>query len=71
MRYLLLATSVVIATAMLGTSARAVCNVRGEYCGYPAWAANAFTNPRDRVPDRVLRDADRMQHRHDGRRARN
>lgn len=31
--------------------AQAACNVRGEFCGYPGWAANAFSNPRDRVPD--------------------
>lgn len=25
------------------------CNQRGEFCSYPAWAANAFADPRDRV----------------------
>ena len=64
MRNLLLAMTVVIGTAVVSPQAQAVCNVRGEYCSYPAWAANAFTNPRDRVPDWVLRDADRRSHRH-------
>lgn len=62
MRTLLLALSVTVGVAALNSgTAHAVCNVRGEYCDYPAWAANAFTNPRDRVPNRVLRDADRTK----------
>ena len=64
MRNLLLAMTVIVGTAAATAEAQAVCNVRGEYCDYPAWAANAFTNPRDRVPNRVLRDADRLKHRH-------
>ena len=27
------------------------CDVRGEYCDYPGWAANAFSSDDDRVPD--------------------
>ena len=34
--------------------AQAACNIRGEFCGYPGWAANAFSHPKDRVPDWVL-----------------
>jgi hypothetical protein len=40
--------------AVLSPQAQAACNVRGEFCSYPAWAANAFTAPRDRVPDAWL-----------------
>lgn len=42
--------------ALSAKPAEAACNVRGEFCGYPAWAANAFSHPRDRVPDWVLED---------------
>ncbi len=52
-RVLVLASLIVGALGMT-TSAQAACNVRGEFCGYPAWAANAFTAPRDRVPDAWL-----------------
>jgi hypothetical protein len=38
----------------MGSQAQAACNVRGEFCGYPAWAANAFSHPRDRVPNAWL-----------------
>jgi hypothetical protein len=38
----------------MGFEAQAACNIRGEFCGYPSWAANAFSQPRDRVPDWVL-----------------
>lgn len=34
--------------------AEAACNVRGEYCGYPSWASNAFSGPDDRVSDYSL-----------------
>lgn len=62
MRNLLLASTVLVGTVAVSTQAPAACNVRGEYCSYPAWAANAFTNPRDRVPDSVLQDADRRSY---------
>ena len=26
-------------------SSAAACSVRGTYCGYPSWAANAFERP--------------------------
>jgi hypothetical protein len=55
----LTALAFVAGVAMAGGPAKADCNVRGEYCDYPAWAANAFTAPRDRVPDWVLRDNQR------------
>lgn len=51
MRIFVLITGLALGAGMLGTTAEAACNVRGEFCGYPAWAANAFSNPRDRVPD--------------------
>ena len=52
MRYPLLFS--IVALGISGMSiqdAQAACNVRGEFCGYPGWAANAFSNPRDRVPE--------------------
>lgn len=58
----------IVALALLGglvglgtgaSPASAACNVKGQYCNYPAWAANAFSAPRDRVPDWVLIDNER------------
>lgn len=60
----LLVATLAIATLGAGTEARAVCNIRGEHCGYPAWAANAFSNRWDRVPDWVLNDLERRRLRH-------
>ena len=38
--------------ATLGLSAPAhACNARGEFCGRPTWAANAFSGPNNRVPE--------------------
>ncbi len=54
MRGVLLVATVVAGIGGMSAQAQAVCNVRGEFCGYPAWAANAFTAPRDRVPDSWL-----------------
>jgi hypothetical protein len=44
----------VVGLAAMSFPANAACNVRGEFCGYPGWAANAFSHPRDRVPEEWL-----------------
>jgi hypothetical protein len=45
----------VAATALsLGAPANAACNIRGEHCGRPAWAANAFSGPYGRAPESAL-----------------
>jgi hypothetical protein len=54
MRGVMLSALVITAIGASSIEARAACNIRGEFCGYPAWAANAFSAPRDRVPDWVL-----------------
>lgn len=36
------------------TDAQAACSVRGNWCGYPYWAANAFEAPRNRVSEGVF-----------------
>lgn len=61
--------AVVAAFSFVGT-ADAACNVRGQFCGYPSWAANAFSHPRERVPNWVLDDQHRRlgAYGHDGRR---
>jgi hypothetical protein len=56
MRRFLLLAGVVVASSAMSMSAEAVCNIKGQYCDYPAWAANAFTSPMDRVPDAWLED---------------
>ena len=44
------AIAVLIAGLSLGFgSAAQACSQRGQFCSYPAWAANAFEAPRDRV----------------------
>ncbi len=45
---------VAIGLVSLSVLAQAACNVRGEFCGYPAWAANAFSDPFHRVPEAWL-----------------
>jgi hypothetical protein len=68
MRRVLLLAGLMAGIVALSPPAHAVCNVRGEFCGYPAWAANAFAHPRDRVPDAWLeppvRKTDRVKKRH-------
>lgn len=39
---------------LLSIDVSAACNIRGEFCGRPGWAANAFSNPRDRYPEEAL-----------------
>ena len=34
---------------LLSSDVLAACNIRGEFCGRPGWAANAFSHPFDRV----------------------
>lgn len=45
-----------VAATTLGSStqAHAACNARGDFCGRPAWAVNALSHPRDRVPEAAL-----------------
>ena len=51
MRTSILFVSVVMALGSASAPASA-CDVRGEYCDYPGWAANAFSgSDDDRVPD--------------------
>ena len=45
---LFLGVAIGIGSASVPASA---CNVRGEFCGYPGWAANAFSSDDERVPD--------------------
>ena len=54
MRGVILLVGLAVGVIIMSPQAQAACNVRGEFCGYPAWAANAFTAPRDRVPDAWL-----------------
>lgn len=54
MRSVLLLIGLAVGSVAMSSQAQAVCNIRGEFCGYPAWAANAFTHPWDRVPDAWL-----------------
>ena len=42
------------ALPLLSIESYAACNIRGEFCGRPGWAANAFSNPRDRYPEDAL-----------------
>jgi hypothetical protein len=42
-----------VAILALSTQAQA-CNARGEFCGRPTWAANAFSGPYNRVPEPSL-----------------
>jgi hypothetical protein len=39
---------------LVSSDVYAACNIRGEFCGRPGWAANAFSNPRDRYPEEAL-----------------
>ena len=50
MRVSILLLGVVMGLGSASVPASA-CNVRGEFCGYPGWAANAFSSDDERVPD--------------------
>lgn len=54
MRLLTLVSILALGVAGLSAKAEAACNIRGEFCGYPGWAANAFSHPFDRVPESAL-----------------
>ena len=54
MRISLLLVGVAVGVGGMSASAQAACNIRGEFCGYPSWAANAFSDPFDRVPNAWL-----------------
>jgi hypothetical protein len=45
---LFLSAAISLGSASVPVSA---CNARGEFCGYPGWAGNAFASDVDRVPD--------------------
>jgi hypothetical protein len=51
-----LAAGLAVAAAALGLNAeaQAACNVKGQFCGHPAWASNAFAGRFDRVPESTL-----------------
>jgi hypothetical protein len=51
MRILMLFAGAAIGLGSTTFQAEAACNARGEFCGYPTWAANAFSSPEDRVPE--------------------
>jgi hypothetical protein len=63
MRGVFLLATLMAGIVSMNTSAQAACNVRGEFCGYPSWAANAFSAPRDRVPDAWLEPRVRKSYR--------
>lgn len=48
-------TSILVLGVAIGIGGASVpasaCNTRGEFCGYPGWAANGFSSGDDRVPD--------------------
>ena len=47
---LVIAAAALLATMLVGSRADAACNARGEYCGRPQWAANAFSGKSGKVP---------------------
>ncbi len=61
MRFKTLAFAFAVGLLSLSGNAHAVCNARGDFCSYPAWASNAFAHPRDRVPVSVLEDNHRRR----------
>lgn len=54
MTRVLLAVGIAATSLALIPQAEAACNIRGEHCGRPAWAANALSGRFDRVPDSAL-----------------
>ncbi|MGE3915482.1 MAG: hypothetical protein AB7F78_07255 [Hyphomicrobiaceae bacterium] len=36
---------VAVSTLAVWPTAAGACSIRGQYCGYPSWAANAFEGP--------------------------
>jgi hypothetical protein len=53
MRLAIIAILGLMAVPVISAPASAACNVRGEFCGFPNWASNAFAG-RERVPESSL-----------------
>ncbi len=49
----ILATTLVLASLSATTKSADACSIRGNWCSYPLWAANAFEDPFDRVNPRT------------------
>lgn len=45
----LLATALALGLVVTSAAPVSACSIRGQFCGYPAWAANAFEHPRNRI----------------------
>lgn len=62
MRFAIYLTTAAVA-GFIATAAQAYddCSVRGRYCGYPAWAQNAFEGPTGRRPEAAVRAIDRAR----------
>jgi hypothetical protein len=54
MRTLLTLSALVLGASAMSSAAQAGCNLRGEFCGYPSWASNAFATPHARVSEALL-----------------
>ena len=59
MRHFTIATvlaALAVASAAFSPAAQA-CSVRGRFCSYPFWAANAFEGPPGRVSEGVFKSS--------------
>ncbi|MEZ5854266.1 MAG: hypothetical protein R3D67_05760 [Hyphomicrobiaceae bacterium] len=59
MRTFLAVIAAVGSIAFASASAHA-CNARGQYCGYPDWASNAFSGPYAQTPKGAIK----LEHEH-------
>jgi hypothetical protein len=55
MRSILALVAVAGGLAFASTGSAHACNARGEFCGQPHWAANAFSGPYGRSPKSAVR----------------
>lgn len=46
----IIASSLGLALLIAAVSPADACSARGRFCGYPAWAANAFEDAQGRAP---------------------
>ncbi len=60
----IIALALAAGTLALATTGASACNARGQYCGQPQWAANAFSGPYAQQPKGAIKLEDYHHGRH-------
>lgn len=65
MRIVCAALLAAFGVAIVVPSQASACSIRGSWCGYPLWAANAFEDPWGRVNERTGPNVPGVRYDHD------